>query len=130
MWGERERESGGESLFYLANLPDRLSHDRSSLTLTVELWRAVMHGSCMHAECGHCRMPTVLRQAQISCWQLWAVHRPELLSSNVPLSHDALFPHLKPLTGFWSVRAGSHVSHFLGRARIGIVYAVGKPQVY
>jgi hypothetical protein len=28
------------------------------------------------------------------------------------------------------VRPGSHVSHFLGRARNGIVFAVGKTQVY
>jgi hypothetical protein len=27
-------------------------------------------------------------------------------------------------------RPGSHVSHFLGRARSGIVFAVGKTQVY
>jgi hypothetical protein len=35
----------------------------------------------------------------------------------------------KPLVWYW-LRPGSHVSHFLGRARSGIVFAAGKTQVY
>jgi hypothetical protein len=76
--GESERE--GESLFYLTNLPGRLSHDRASLSHT-HTHGGIVAGSNARqlracklrglpyalrpaAGTGDCRMPSVLLQAQ------------------------------------------------------------------
>ena len=78
----RERESGGEPLFYLTNLSDRLSHERSprNLTVTVTHGRVPAGSNARRFAVSRGELPSGTQTALGSYEQRRAIHRPELLS--------------------------------------------------